>query len=138
KVRKGGNTNPFGSEHFLNDQTSGFIEILNEITTKVSNGAVTENRVFRDKVSGEKGAPWIPTHFNKSAGATWVTDIWVEYWFNASWNPACSVTQHVRFDFSSFDLADHLGVWQDWIQDKRASSPNKNAWHDVEVIVKTS
>lgn len=137
-VRKGQKAYPWSSESFLHDTTSGYIEIMNEVSTIERTGRVTSNRVFRDPVTLEKGLPWLPISFNSVTGKSWVVDSWIETWVDANGYPSCSVTQQTPTLFhSTLDLVQYLGVWSAWIQDKRGSSPNKNAWHDVDVIKKT-
>lgn len=134
RKRKGANT--FASEHYIVD--AGYYEILNEVTTRMSDGAVTEHRAFRDNSTGQKGLPWIPVTFKSNLGKSFVTDSTVEYWTTGSGAPACQDgTQHSDLPFSSIEIVDWLGVWQGYLQDKRSGSLNTTNWHNVEVIRKT-
>jgi hypothetical protein len=138
-VAKGQGTNPFGSEVFVENPASGFIEIVSEVFSRVSNGKVTEFRVFRDQNTGVKGMPWLPLTFNSTTGRSWVSNIFVEQWTDANGLPACNPTQNsTQVPFSStLDLVEYVGVWPAYVQDRRAGSPNPNAFHDVEIIKKT-
>ena len=138
-IAKGQGTYPFGSEVFVENPASGFIEIISEVSSRVSNGKVTEFRVFRDQNTGIKGMPWLPLTFNSTSGRSWVSNIWVEYWTDSAGVPSCSSTQNSsQVPFSStLDLVEYAGIWPAYIQDRRGGSPNPNAYHDVEVIKKT-
>ncbi len=139
-IAKGQGAYPFGSEVFVENPASGFIEIVSEVWSRVSNGKVTLYRVFRDQNTGIKGLPWLPLTFNSSTGRTWVANGFLEYWTEPSGVLSCSATVNSGQDpFSStLDLVEYVGIWPAFIQDKRGSSPNLNAYHDVEVIRKTS
>ncbi|MEO8275518.1 MAG: hypothetical protein ABI639_04820 [Thermoanaerobaculia bacterium] len=138
-IAKGQGSHPFGSEVFISDPVSGYIEITSEVASQVSNGKVTSYRVFRDQATGQKGMPWLPANFNSSTGKSWVSDVSVEQWKNAVGVASCDATVNalsVPFH-STLDLVQYIGVWPAWIQDKRAGSPNPNAFRDVQVIKKT-
>lgn len=138
-VRKGQKTFPFGSEVFVENPASGYIEIVSEVSSNQVNGNVTDYRVFRDQATGIKGMPWLPLSFKSNLGKSWVSNVWLEHWTNSSGNPSCSATVNAyQDDFSStLDLVQYLGVWPAYVQDRRAGSPDFNAWHDVQVIKKT-
>jgi hypothetical protein len=138
-VRKGLNTYPFGNETHVSNAATGFIEIVDEVASKVSNGQVTDYRVFRDMGTGVKGMPWLPISFNSATGKSWVSNEWIEHWTNAAGNPSCQATQNsYQQEFhSTLDMVTYLGIWPGYVQDKRVGSPNPNAWLDVKVIEKT-
>lgn len=138
-VRKGQGTYPFGSEVFVENTASGYIDIISEVTSRLSTGKVTDYRVFRDQATGVKGMPWLPLTFNSTTGKAWVSNTWLEHWVNSAGAPSCNATVNQYQDpfHSTLDLVEYLGIWPAYVQDRRGGSPNPNAWHDVRVIKKT-
>ena len=134
-VVHGGGTYPWSTESFY--VKDGYLWQMIEIFINESNGDITSYRAFREQVNHWKGIPVLKTWFNGS-------DSWSyppyheEYWTNGSGDPVCYNThQNWVWGSVNWTRVSHAGTYTNWIQDKRASSADPNAWHDVEVIVRT-
>jgi hypothetical protein len=137
-VVKGGNTYPWGTESFY--VSNGYLLQMMEISINESTGTFTDYRAFRDMTTGSKGIRWIATSIpSNGTAASWNVPYYVEeHWTNDSGQPVCYNTRHAWVDNGSLTdgAAWYVGAWSGWLQDKRASSLNKNTWHNVNVIVK--
>jgi hypothetical protein len=113
----------------------GYFRLMNEITM-AAGGAMAAFRVFRDVSTGAKGVidfqTVIPTQ-----GAAWVHAPSVEeHWVDDAGQPSCAATRHSRVDPGSslWGRAWPSGTWTAWLQDQRAASTDRAAWHDVRTV----
>jgi hypothetical protein len=130
----GANLHPWSTESFY--IKDGYLRQSIELFSDESTGVLTSYRAFRNQVDSWKGIPVLPATFQNSAA--WNYPVYhEEYWTNNQGQPVCYNTQTTWIWGSvNWAFVYGAGTFAGWLQDKRSVSLNKNAWRDVDVIVR--
>lgn len=134
QIVHGSTPHPWADENFY--VQGGYLKQMSEIYYNPVTGAMTSYRVFRDLASFTKGIQMMPTSFQSSFFFYQAANR-EEMWTTPS-GPACAATQLTWVNGSlNWHYMAHLGTWPNYIQDRRSVSADPNAWHDIDVILRT-